>query len=80
MTKEQDLADKLEKVLEPFWGAEDCQENRGKLRMIVHQHLPYLTEEDITHFSDNVLGDKDESILGEEAFLEAARLLDATLN
>ena len=59
MTKdEKDLADKLERILGPFWDAEDCKENRDKLHMIARQHLPHLTEEDITLFSNNVLGDK----------------------
>ena len=78
--REKDLADKLERILEPFWDAEDCKENRDKLHTIARQYLPYLTEEDITYFCDNVLGAKDESILGAEAYVEAARLLNAKLN
>ena len=39
--------DKLAKVLAPFLGASDHPENRAKLKILLKNFLPALTEEDM---------------------------------
>ena len=41
------IAERLFKVLKPFLGAADCIENRHKIRTLVKEELPQISDEDL---------------------------------
>ena len=51
-------AEKIEKMLEVYEGAENCAENRAKMKTLILEELPYLTEEDLDTAIDGILGDE----------------------
>jgi hypothetical protein len=49
--------DRLQRVLAPFEGAENCKENRDKMQKLILMELPHLPEEILLTAIAGILGD-----------------------